>query len=176
VLRTSRLVLREPAPEDADRVSAYYARNAQRFVPWMSDVSLGLRGAQWITWHRARRELGSAKTFLAFAGTELAGIVELDAISAGVEASAMLAYSLDGVFEGRGFGSEAVAAVVRYAFEELRLDVLIAHFHPQNERSRILLERAGFVIQPMVADVPASVRTLMQPRAIALLRSPVSRC
>jgi ribosomal-protein-alanine N-acetyltransferase len=112
---------------------------------------------------------------LVLACEELAGIVELDSISAGVEAGALLAYSVDGEFEGRGLASEAVAAVVHFAFDDLHLEQLVAHFHPQNERSRKLLERAGFAIQPAAPEVPLSVHAPRPRRAIALLRSPASQ-
>jgi RimJ/RimL family protein N-acetyltransferase len=72
-------------------------------------------------------------------------------------------------------GSEAVAAVARYAFEALHLELLVAHFHPQNERSRRLLERAGFAIQPAALEVPAGVHAPKPRRVIALLRSPASQ-
>lgn len=172
MLKTSRLLLRAPARDDAERISAYYARNAARFAPWMNDTTLGLNGSEWVDWHHAKSELGRAKTFLVFSGLELAGIVELDAISAGSDASAILAYSLDADYEGLGLGREAVEAVVRYAFDELHVAVLIAHFHPRNQRSRALLERIGFTVQHVVAEVPSNVQGLMQPRAMALLRSP----
>jgi ribosomal-protein-alanine N-acetyltransferase len=174
VLTTSRLVLRAPVRDDADRISAYFARNAARFAPWMNDTTLGLNGTEWVGWQQAKNELGRAKTFLLLAQAELAGIVELDAISTGAGASAILAYSLDADYEGQGLASEAVAAVIAYAFDELRLEVLIAHFHPENQRSRALLERAGFTVQQVVAEVPSSVRGLMQPRATAQLCSPGS--
>jgi ribosomal-protein-alanine N-acetyltransferase len=40
--------------------------------------------------------------------------------------------------------SEAVAEVVRFAFEDLRLQRVVANHDPENARSARLLARAGF--------------------------------
>ena len=44
---------------------------------------------------------------------------------------------------GRGLATEGARAVVRYAFEELRLGALVSFTVPANIRSRILMEPAG---------------------------------
>ena len=48
-------------------------------------------------------------------------------------------------FWGRGIAAEACRAVIRYAFAELDAEGLFAGHHPENQRSRRLLERLGFV-------------------------------
>lgn len=45
---------------------------------------------------------------------------------------------------GQGLGSEAVAAVVAFAFEKLNLHRIEADVDPRNDRSLRLLERLGF--------------------------------
>ncbi len=47
-------------------------------------------------------------------------------------------------FWGQGFASEAGAAVIEFAFRQLRVGGLFAGHHPANERSRQLLQRLGF--------------------------------
>ena len=57
---------------------------------------------------------------------------------------AELGYALHRHHWGQGLMSEAVAAVVGYAFEELRLHRVEAHLHPANAASARLLARSGF--------------------------------
>lgn len=44
----------------------------------------------------------------------------------------------------KGYGRDAIKAVLRYAFEELRLNCVYAQVLPDNELSRKLFERSGF--------------------------------
>lgn len=43
-----------------------------------------------------------------------------------------------------GYAAEAARAVMKYAFNELKAEALFAGHNPQNEASRILLEKLGF--------------------------------
>ena len=47
--------------------------------------------------------------------------------------------------EGRGLMAEALRAANGFVFEVMRLHRIMANFRPENERSRRLLERLGFV-------------------------------
>ena len=49
---------------------------------------------------------------------------------------------------GRGLATEGARAVVRYAFEELRLGALVSFTVPANIRSRSVMERIGMVHNP----------------------------
>lgn len=51
---------------------------------------------------------------------------------------------VDRRFEGKGYMSEAIRAVIRYAFEERKLHRIMANYMPGNERSARLLERLNF--------------------------------
>ncbi len=48
---------------------------------------------------------------------------------------------------GLGLGVEALKAVVRYAFEELDLDIVSTYCCTFNERSRRMINRCGFVLE-----------------------------
>jgi RimJ/RimL family protein N-acetyltransferase len=54
-------------------------------------------------------------------------------------------YTLGRRWWGRGYGSEAVAAVLGYAFGELGLSRIVAVVHPRNAASLALLEKLGMV-------------------------------
>jgi len=172
---TDRLSLRAPEDHDAEALCDYYRRNAQRFEPWEPDRPDDVRfHAAWIEAQRAeQRRSGRPATFLAYAKdapADLVAVVTLDGFSSEEPPGAMISYTVDGAYEGRGYASEAVERVVQYALEELGLAALTAYYHPDNARSGKLLERLGFTI---VARTPvfAGFERLMRPQVIAVRRA-----
>ncbi|HEX3468640.1 MAG TPA: GNAT family N-acetyltransferase [Candidatus Elarobacter sp.] len=169
-------MLREPNDDDAAALQAYHQRNEARFAPWEpkrgTDVA---QHFQWIQWRNAERDLRRARTFLACDRGDdggVIGVVNLDAISRDErQASAMLSYSVDGAFEGKGYAREAVAATIAYAFDELELDSLTATYDPANARSGGLLARLGFRIVAETAAIPGMER-LMRAQVLAMLARP----
>ena len=55
-----------------------------------------------------------------------------------------LGYSLAEEYWGRGLMTEAVRCVIKYAFEDLALDVLSITTRPDNPKSRRVIEKCGF--------------------------------
>jgi ribosomal-protein-alanine N-acetyltransferase len=169
---TERLTLREPRRGDDLILRDYYARNAARFERWEPPRSLDVGvHAAWVDAVRAdAARMGFAAAFLAFdrsAPASLAGTVNLDGFSPG-DSSAMVSYGVDATCEGRGIASEAVARVVRYAFEDLRLRTLSAYYDPANARSERLLARLGFTLAGAMPIVPG-LEHLMRSSAVAVL-------
>jgi ribosomal-protein-alanine N-acetyltransferase len=156
-LDTPRLVLREPEDGDAPALLAYATRNETRFARWEPDnvEELG-HHLRWVRWRRgdsaAQHGLGLLALDRSVPGA-LVGIVNLYGIAGSATFSAMLGYSLDGAYEGRGFAHEAVGAVIAYAFDTLNLHRLTANYHPANERSGALLRRLGFVVEGYARDM-----------------------
>lgn len=169
-LTTARLVLRAPEDADADALCAYHARNRERFAPWEPPQATDLAGQRaWIADVRAQSSLDRPTSLLAFAreGMPLIGVVGLSGFTA-VPATAMVHYTVDGAYEGRGYASEAVRAVLEYAFTVLGRDAVSAYYHPDNVRSGRLLERLGFRIVS-VTPALAGFEHLMRPQAWAVL-------
>jgi len=171
---TDRLTLREPEESDAETLRDYYRRNAERFAPWdpprPDDLAFH---AQWIEDKREeRRRSGWASVFLAYAkdAPDLVSVVALDGFTSEGLRSAMLSYSVDASYEGRGYAGEAVGRVIRYAFDELGLGTLSAYYHPDNERSAKLLERLGFRIVGRSPEI-AGFEHLIRPQVLATLRA-----
>ncbi len=55
-----------------------------------------------------------------------------------------LGYSLSEDYWGRGLMTEAAKRMIRYAFEELKLDVLMIRTGDANQRSQRVIEKCGF--------------------------------
>lgn len=168
-LATERLRLREPQPADAADLCAYYRRNAERFAPWEPERADSVEAhAAWIAAYLERRRKGQELTLLAHdaQSDELAGVVTLSALSRGGEA--MLAYAVDGAYEGRSVAFEAVRAAAAYGFDRLGVGALVAHYHPDNARSGRLLQRLGFTVIASTPAIPGFER-LMRPQVLARL-------
>jgi ribosomal-protein-alanine N-acetyltransferase len=161
---TARLHLREPELADAGLLCAYYQSNAERFAPWEPSRSGDVaQYEQWIAEHLAA---GHPSMFLAFRDASLVAVVRLSGISLEPPSSVMIAYTVDGAYEGNGYASEAVAAVVAFAHDALGMTHVIAYYHPDNVRSERLLHRIGFAEVVRTQPIPG-LEHLMKPHVLA---------
>ena len=55
-----------------------------------------------------------------------------------------IGYGISGEYRNKGYVTEAAKAVVRFAFEQAGLDVLVAIVKPENVESRRVVEKLGF--------------------------------
>lgn len=145
VIETERLILRMWSKKDADDLYGY-ARNPNvgPVAGWKPHgsraeskyiiVNVFLQKMSWaITEKVTGRVIGSI------------GFID-DVTRPGIN-SKELGYSLAEEFWGRGLMTEAVAAVIKYAFEELSLDVLAITTRTDNGRSRRVIEKCGFTYE-----------------------------
>jgi ribosomal-protein-alanine N-acetyltransferase len=77
-------------------------------------------------------------------GGALAGVITIDSIVRGRFQSASLSYAAFAPSAGRGYMSEGLGLVLRYAFQQLRLHRLEASIQPDNQASLALVRRLGF--------------------------------
>ena len=75
----------------------------------------------------------------------LAGGIGLTQIRRGVAQTGTLGYWIGEPFQGRGYTTEAVRLISRFAFSGLQLHRVEAACLPENIASRRVLEKAGFV-------------------------------
>lgn len=75
------------------------------------------------------------------------GFVYISGIRRGQRQTASLSFGVDAVYQGRGMMKEALSLAIDYAFNVLKLHKIYAQYHIQNERSKILLERLGFIYE-----------------------------
>lgn len=151
-LTTKRLVLAIPEAQDADRLLAYALRNdapqRQWSPPTPPDTFSQEATLQRISRMQSEWLAGTDVRFWLRLATEpqgaFMGAISLSGICRGAFRAARVGYHLDHEQERRGYMSEALAAVVRFAFDELCLHRLEANYIPENERSARVLKRAGF--------------------------------
>ena len=152
-LRTSRLVLRVPAPDDAAALAAFVSGNREHLR-----LSEPERGDSYFTeayWAAERAALPArvlAEELVPFiilprSGGGDSGIIgrcTLSGISRGPFQAAFLGYGLSEEKVGQGFMREALEAVIGHAFDTLNLHRIMANYVPSNERSARLLAGLGF--------------------------------
>jgi aminoglycoside 6'-N-acetyltransferase len=142
---TERLRLRRSLPEDAEAISAYRSDpDVHRWQGWehtdpesisdeireMADRSPGDPGG-WVQLSVEDRETG-----------RLVGDVGLSPAE-GEPGVIKVGYTIDPAFQGRGYATEAVAALVGYAFERLGADVVRAYASADNVPSIRVAENVG---------------------------------
>ncbi len=158
-LFTERLILRQPEPDEAAVVIEYYQRNRRHLESWepLRDASF-YTDAHWrprlAADQQELRDDVSARFFVFERGApwRAIGACNLNNIVRGAFEACYLGYSVDGECQGKGFGKEAVAAVVEYAFKSLGLHRVMANYQPDNTRSARLLASLGFQVEGQAAD------------------------
>ena len=63
-----------------------------------------------------------------------------------------LGYVLGKPYWGRGYMTEAVRAAIDYAFRQMKLRLLTVTHYPANQRSKRVIEKAGFVYEGRLRD------------------------
>ena len=145
-LETPRLWLRAPTRADLPQIQRYAVRKdfyryldmeaptAESVARYLDDVISG-----WEELHGTERVFAiEPKEAGRIAGLIRIGIEGEDSKQGNV------GYSLDCDFQGRGYATEALKEVVRLGFEDLGLRRIWATVDTRNEKSRGVLERAGF--------------------------------
>lgn len=134
---TTRLVLRSLALSDAAAMHPWFMDpEVMRFWSTLPHRDF----AQTEAWVRASVEAqaeGKAHDFAVFSGGRMIGRI---AFWDGPE----LGFLFDPAFQGQGFASEALKAMIAFGFDELGFDELTADVDPDNAASLRLLERNGF--------------------------------
>ena len=151
-LTTARLVLRASHPALAAAVAAFYRRNRQAHARWnppMPESTFAVQGQEEsLTATHAGMVAGRGIGWWLFAHDDpecALGQVHLSQIARRAFCNAMLGYSIDAAFEGRGLMHEALQAALADAFgPRVQLHRVQANVRPENRRSLALLARLGF--------------------------------
>jgi aminoglycoside 6'-N-acetyltransferase len=146
-LATQRLVIRRFAARDAEALAAYRSEpetarlqdwacpypldEARRFVASLRDLAPGTPG----TWFQFAVQAAGSDALI--------GDVALRTGRSDPR-QAELGFTFAAAHQGRGFATEAVRAVVQYAFETLAMHRVFSRTDARNRRAQRLLERLAF--------------------------------
>jgi RimJ/RimL family protein N-acetyltransferase len=141
---TERLRLRRSAPEDAEEISAYRSDpDVNRYQGWERTDPDGVRAEIREMAARTPGEPGWVQySVLEREGGRLVGDVGL-APAEGEPGVIRVGYTISPVFQGHGYATEAVGALVDLAFERLGAEVVRAHADAANSRSHRVAEKVG---------------------------------
>ena len=149
-LQRDRVYLRYPVQRDWRHWSALRADSQAFLAPWEPTwahdaLSQGAFRRR-LKMYRAEMRQGVTHSFLIFrtADEALLGGVTLSNLRRGVAQTATLGYWIGAPHARHGYATEALGAVVEYAFQRLGLHRVEAACLPSNEASRRLLLKCGF--------------------------------
>ncbi|MCX7842078.1 MAG: GNAT family N-acetyltransferase [Clostridia bacterium] len=147
-LEAGRIILRKLEISDAQDIFEYARHpDVARFVTWDPHTSVA-DAESFISWTLERYEKDEAGEW----GIELKetgkiigtiGFVEYDARNF----SGTIGYALSKEYWGKGIMTEAVKRVIKFAFEDMKLNRVEAVHVPENEGSGRVMQKAGMVYE-----------------------------
>jgi len=154
-VETPRLVLRRWSPADAPALRAALDKSDKHLRPWipfMKDEPRSMEGTvAWLRGHRAAFERSENFRFAVFSKDgRLAGE---NMLLRRVGPNALeIGYLTHLGFEGRGYATEASAALVKVAFELYDAQRVEIHHAAANRASGRIPERLGFTLRETLRD------------------------
>lgn len=147
-LKSKNFTIRNLTPDDAEQLTEYYIRNEEHlksFEP-TRDSSFYTYEAQREILLESYRQLmtGVCSDLGIYIEDKLIGKIKISNIVYGVFKSAILGYSIDKDYEGKGYMKEAVLVALDYAKNYLDLHRIEASILTDNMRSKGVLLGCGF--------------------------------
>ena len=134
--------IRPPAAEDQDEFIMLNRASTRFYRGLAAPISTPQQFANYIS--RCERDDFAGFLICQKEGNAIVGSINLSQIFRGGFKSAYLGYQVGASFAGRGYMTEAIQLVLRYAFDKMKLHRLEANIQPHNAASRALVKRAGF--------------------------------
>jgi len=142
-LTGQQIFLRTPSRRDA---AEFVALSRASLAFHKGRVSPPLDAEQFADFiRRSRRSDTACFLVCRIADRSIVGAINLSQIFFGGFRSAYLGYYVGGPYAARGYMTEALQLMLRYAFTRLRLHRIEANIQPDNVASLALVGRAGFV-------------------------------
>lgn len=150
-IRTERLVLRSVDVTKAEQVLEYFARNKSFLEQWEP-----LRAPEYYTLEThqemllndyasmEQEQMFKVWLYRADEPNTIIGSITLSSIARGVFQSCHLGYRSDEQMGKKGYMTEGLKAVIRHAFQELKLHRIEANIMPHNAASLRVVEKLGF--------------------------------
>lgn len=152
-MRTAHLRVEHVDDKHCAALLEYHLRNRDHLAPWepARPESFFTRETHAMLVRREMDEAarGAAYRFVAFESDpdRIVASISLHEIRRGVAQDAIVGYSVDAQRQGAGIATEAVGAVVAYAFDVLNLHRIHTSYQPSNAASARVLEKLGFRVE-----------------------------
>jgi ribosomal-protein-alanine N-acetyltransferase len=179
-LRRERIYLRYPVQSDWPAWSELRA-DSQAFLSsweptWAYDALSRSAFRRRLKIYRTELRQGATHSFLAFRAVDdmLLGGITISNLRRGVAQTATLGYWIGALHARHGYATEALGAVVEYAFQRLGLHRVEAACLPSNEASRRLLLKVGFREEGFAREYLRINGSWQDHQLFAILRSELS--
>ena len=171
-LTTERLLLRPMHPMDAEDMFDYAKRpEVTKYLLWREHESISFT-RDYLIYVGRRYALGDFYDWAIIdresrkmIGT--CGFTKIDTANN----SAEIGYVLNPDFHRRGFGSEAVKRILKFGFEELKLNRIEARFMQGNEASLALMRSVGMTFEGYMRDLVLAKGSYRTVGVSSILRS-----
>ena len=140
---TDRVGIRRPTMDDCDEFIALINASRALHDPWVDLPKTRERFEAFIA-SRQQRITDDAFVICDLASGRIAGDININCIVRGHFHSAYLGYAVGEPFARRGYMTEGLRLVCRYAFTEMKLHRLEANIQPDNLPSLALARKCGF--------------------------------
>ena len=137
-----RVLLRRPQREDCEAFLAFVRASQHLYRPWVDPPA---RKQEFLHYcDRAQSKRCEGFLICRQRDGAIAGVANLNEIVRGALQGASLGYYGNAALARQGYMAEGVSLLLDRAFRALRLHRVEASVQPDNERSKVLLQRLGF--------------------------------
>ncbi len=171
--------IRQTHLEDAQALLEFYSDNRDHWAIWEPTREANFYRLGYWQDELARRAQESAADrgywFAAFDDQgKIIAVCSLTNIARGVFQAAYMGYAVAQAQQGQGVMTQLCQGVLNFAFEQLKLNRVMANYLPENTRSAALLERLGFVREGL-AQRYLKINGRWRDHVLSALVSPLSR-
>lgn len=148
-IETKRLNIRLADIQDVSSIIDFYKRNHDHLSPWSPKLPNNFMDKEFwsdrfLKYKIEYNKQESLRACLFTKSGELIGRCNFTNIERGSFQNCRLGYELDYEFEGKGYMSEALDALIKVIFNEFRLHRIEANVIPTNIKSLKILKNLGF--------------------------------
>ncbi|MGH4125516.1 MAG: GNAT family N-acetyltransferase [Clostridium sp.] len=145
-IETDNLIIRPFSPSDV-KDAAYYSQQP-KVSYWMADMVMHdeTEALDWIQWINKRFDIIEPFIMLAIEHKDehkCIGFVGVHA-QAMVDNEVEISYSVSDNYQGKGYGTEAAKALIKWVFKNTELKELVAIVKPDNTSSNTVIKKLGF--------------------------------
>ena len=149
-IETERLILRKLTVNDAEEAynnwcSSY---NVSKYVMWKKHENVEETKKLFIAWEKEYEDLTTFRWIVELKETnELIGTIDVASKRYLPFGTCEIGYCYGEKFWGKGYGTEALKAVIKYLFEECDAEVIYADFMKNNPGSGKVMEKSGMTFE-----------------------------
>jgi len=149
-IETERLILRKLTVNDAEEAynnwcSSY---NVSKYVMWKKHENVEETKKLFKTWEKEYSDLTTFRWIVELKETkELIGTIDVASKRYLPFGTCEIGYCYGEKFWGKGYGTEALKAVIKYLFEECDAEVIYADFMKNNPGSGKVMEKSGMTFE-----------------------------